>query len=149
MHDIIVLALPIAWTIVAVVVALLLYKSSSGWLEGGRLFGLPINSIRLGGSVVIFFVAFLLLKNATPPENLAIDRRDKAVVDRAHLQIMDERSGRIEDLVVNLKACLEAQSSGESCDSSLADLRRETEQLRREFTGFRPVPVAAPPEQTQ
>jgi len=109
MH-ILILLLPTIWAIVSTTVAVVLYRSSSAIFSGNELMGLPAKKVRLTGSIVIAIIIFLLIRGATPVENLIVNSPDSLIMSRDQKVYLELASDQLEASIVDLNGCIAMES---------------------------------------
>jgi len=122
------LFLPIIWVVVSTVVALLLYQTSKGVLQADQVLGIPVKNVRLAGSVVIFCVVFLLMRQSTSIETNAISVR------RSDVEALNTTVTELERASVRLNTCAAAgMLDTTDCAEAAELLRDKTAQLRNKI----------------
>lgn len=81
------LFMPLIWAAVSLLVALILYWTSKAFISGDQLFGLPVKQVRIGGSVVIFALVFMLLRQATTAGTVYVPASSLIALGRAAEQV--------------------------------------------------------------
>lgn len=110
-----VILLPVLWAIVSCGIALVLYKTSKSVFEGDSLLGVPAKKIRLTGSVVIAVIVFLLIKQATPRENLLALPKGSAILTQDQKRNVIGQSQELEAVLMDLNGCLQMAREGPGC----------------------------------
>lgn len=110
------IVLPFLWIAVATAVALTLYRTSKSFITGNQLFGFPVKQVRLGGSIVLFVIVFMLLRQATTA--------DTVYVPAATIAALDRKVESVDAARVDVDTCLET----DTLDTN--DCRAHVERLR-------------------
>lgn len=133
--------LPVLWIVVATVVALLLYRTSSAMVEQVVVRKASQKKIRLVGSVAIALVVFVLLWRSTPSTEMRPDDRLLGAPDVRRLNEAKQEY----DLAWNrLEACSQLTVIAQ-CAAEMAEARAARHQFGRLYAemlqaGKGPVP---------
>ncbi len=131
--------LPIFWIVIATIVALLLYRTSSAVVENVVHEEKAQKRVRLVGSVAIAVVVFVLLWRATPSVNVAPDDR---IVEAAELRRLASAKQEYDLALNRLDACSRITVVAQ-CGAELTEMRSARNQFDRlyaEIIGTREPP---------
>jgi hypothetical protein len=131
--------LPIFWIVIATIVALLLYRTSSAVVENVVHEEKAQKRVRLVGSVAIAVVVFVLLWRATPSVNVAPDDR---IVEAAELRRLASAKQEYDLALNRLDACSRITVVAQ-CGAELTEMRGARNQFDRlyaEIIGTREPP---------
>ena len=117
--DLIRLLLPLAWTIAAVVVAIVLHRTTKAKLQTKWLLA--------GGSLIVFGAAFWLMKLATP--TLLLRGTDETALRQAQ-QFLSEGRKNVETAI---QSCNDSTRNELQCVSDLNALRATLEEAKDEM----------------
>lgn len=116
--------LPIAWLILSLIAAFIMYFTSKVAISATDIFGFPVKSVRIGGSVAIFLVVFLVLQQAT--------RANTIVVPREHIERLAEAVRDMDNSRVDVTECVMTNAlDTANCRNSVDEMRRRSEEVKR------------------
>jgi hypothetical protein len=75
--------MPLVWLVAALAAAMILYWTSKAFLDAEEMFGVPIKRLRLGGSVVIFALVFVILWKSTTSDAIVVQSSQMATLRAA------------------------------------------------------------------
>jgi hypothetical protein len=111
----VILMMPVLWVIVATIVGLILYKTSSAFFAESKKSKQATRNLRLTGSVVIAAGAFLLMKFATPDELRTLTPKGTILVDQASIDVIVKRAADLENGLVRAGGCTAIEQSAPNC----------------------------------
>jgi hypothetical protein len=118
MMDMITLVLPVIWAIVATIIGIVLYRTSSALFHSVERSKTRTRTIRLTGSVAIAAFAFFAMKLATPTERL-----------RTTNTVVASQIGEIERATLEAQAAL-TNDDPSTCRAALTRITAATTAVR-------------------
>lgn len=132
--------LPMIWLVLSFGIAIFLYRTSKSFIEADQLFGLPVKQVRLGGSVVIFVIVFVMLRWATVTDRLQVHSDELTRLSTLATEADAARS--------DVAACIETQSlSTPRCEADVETLLRRWREVKAQIDDVT-LPVASATSET-
>lgn len=129
MERTIILLLPVTWAAIAAVIGLMLYKSSEAIFENLQVKSGQKKTFRVAGSALIAGLAFYLIREATPVQNLYLDSRGIVSVSTESLKYVRGSLDDMSKALIESEACMELDQVG-GCKSKISDVQRKSRNLR-------------------
>ena len=111
----VILMMPVLWVVVATIVGLILYKTSSAFFAESKKSKQSTRNLRLTGSVVIAAGAFLLMKFATPDDLRTMVPKGSILVNQASIDMIAKRTTDLENGLVRVGGCTAIEQPASTC----------------------------------
>jgi hypothetical protein len=125
MREYLITLLPVVWALVATLIAMILYRTSSGLFEQRVQKQTVTRRVRMTGSIFIAALAFVGLAKSTPPNVMTIESRDLVKVPVSEVRMLRDRVHYLENQLVELEGCA-AIKGPQNCAEQMEGMRTAT-----------------------